>query len=159
MLSAFAEIMPYNDLVAVSFCPFNLVAVSFCPFIRGGTTDIEGCLWWLTDHFDGYKKPYAFEEVGEPAERLRFPGSGQVINGTPEKQAAYYQTLLAFAQGHDVRFVISFLHRDYDALWEKINGSSFEAFMAWRDCGLLDQDGKPHPAYTVWKRFLDIPLA
>ena len=149
MLSAFAEIMPYNDLVAVSFYPF----------IRGGTTDIEGCLRWLTDHFDGYKKPYAFVEVGEPAERLRFPGSGQVIDGTPQKQAAFYQTLLAFAQGHDVRFVISFLHRDYDALWEKIKGSSSEAFMAWRDCGLLDQDGKPRPAYTVWKRFLDMPLA
>ena len=135
MLSAFAESMPYNDLVTVSSDPF----------IRGGTTDIEGCLWWLTDDFDGYKKPYAFVEVGEPAERLRFPGSGQVIDGTPEKRAAFCQTFLAFAQGHNLRFVISFLHRDYDTLWEKIKGSSSEAFMAWRDCGLLDQDGKPAP--------------
>jgi len=57
MLKAFSEIMPYSDFVAVSFYPF----------IRGGTTDIDGCLRWLTDHFDGYKKPYAFVEVGEPA--------------------------------------------------------------------------------------------
>ena len=81
MLDAFAEIMPYNDLVAVSFYPF----------IRGGTTDIDGCLKWLTDHFDGHKKQYAFVEVGEPAERLRFPGSGQVIDGSPQKQAAFFQ--------------------------------------------------------------------
>ena len=149
MFTAFSEIMPYSDFVAVSFYPF----------IRGGTTDIDGCLRWLTDHFDGYKKPYAFVEVGEPAERLRLPSSGQIIDGTPQKQAAFYETLLAFSTNHDVRFVISFLHRDYDALWEKIKGSSPEAFMAWRDCGLLDQDGKARPAYTVWKRYFDVRLA
>jgi len=88
MLTAFQEIMPYNDLVAVSFYPF----------IRGGTTDIDGCLRWLTEHFDVSKKPYVFVEVGEPAERLRLPSSGQIIDGTPQKQAAFYATLLAFAQ-------------------------------------------------------------
>ena len=98
-------------------------------------------------------------EVGEPAERLKLPSSGQIIDGTPQKQAAFYETLLAFARDHEVRFVISFLHRDYDALWEKIKGSSPEAFMAWRDCGLLDQDGKARPAYTVWKRYFDVRLA
>ena len=149
MLTAFREVMPFNDLVAVSFYPF----------IRGGTTDIDGCLRWLTEHFDRYKKPYAFVEVGEPAERLRIPSSGQVIDGTPQKQAAFYETLLAFARDHEVRFVISFLHRDYDALWEKIKGSSPEAFMVWRDCGMLDEDGKPRPAYRVWKRSFDARLA
>jgi len=149
MLTAFQEIMPYNDLVAVSFYPF----------IRGGTADIDGCLRWLTEHFDVSKKPYAFVEVGEPAERLRLPSSGQSIDGTPQKRAAFYATLLAFAQEHNTRFVISFLHRDYDALWEKIERSSPEAFMVWRDCGLLDQDGKARPAYTVWKRYFEVRLA
>jgi len=27
-------------------------------------------------------------------------------------------------------------------LWEKIKGSAPEAFMAWRDCGLIDEDGR-----------------
>jgi len=146
MFTAFGEIMPFNDQVAVSFYPF----------IRGGTTDIDGCLRWLTEHFGGYKKPYAFVEVGEPAERLRLPSSGQIIDGTPQHQAAFYETLLAFARDHEVRFVISFLHRDYDSLWEKIKRSSPEAFMVWRDCGLLDQDGKARPAYTVWKRYFEV---
>jgi arabinogalactan endo-1,4-beta-galactosidase len=149
MLAAFQEIMPYNDLVAVSFYPF----------IRGGTTDIDGCFTWLTDHFDQYKKPYAVAETGEPAKRLQFPKSKQVIDGTPEKQQAYYKALLAFAQKHKARFVISFIHRDYDALWDKIKGTAPEAFMAWRDCGLLDGDGKPRPAYRLWKKWFTLPLA
>ena len=44
------------------------------------------------------------------------PPAARVIDGTPQKQAAFYATLLAFAQEHNIRFVISFLHRDYDAL-------------------------------------------
>ena len=149
MLAAFRQILPENDLVAVSFYPF----------IRGGTTDIGGCFRWLTDSFGRDKKPYAFVETGEAGGRLRLPKSGQVIDGTPEKQEAYYKALLAFAQGHECRFVISFLHRDYDALWEKIKGTAPEAFMAWRSCGLLDAGGKPRPAYRVWKEYFAMPLS
>src|SRR5262249_41834914 len=90
MLAAYREIMPYNDLVAVSFYPF----------IRGGTTDIDGCFRWLNENFDRYKKPYAVVETGEAAQRLVMK-SGQVIDGTPAKQEAYFKTLLAFAQMHD----------------------------------------------------------
>jgi hypothetical protein len=36
------EIMPCNDIVTVSLYPI----------IRGLTTDIHGCLRWLTEHFD-----------------------------------------------------------------------------------------------------------
>src|SRR5262249_8869735 len=88
MLAAFREIMPANDLVAGSFYPF----------IAGGTTDIAGALDWLTGHFDEYQKPYAFVETGEAADRLVFPKSRQVVEGTPAKQRAYYEKLLATAQ-------------------------------------------------------------
>jgi hypothetical protein len=149
MLAAFRQIMPANDLVAVSFYPF----------IRGGTADIDGCFRWLTDNFDTFGKPYAFAETGEAAGRLTLPKSGQVIDGTPEKQEAYYQALLAFAQRKQARFVISFIHRDYDALWEKIKATAPEEFMAWRSCGLLDGGGKPRPGYRVWKHYFDVPLS
>lgn len=149
MLASFQAIMPYNDLVAVSFYPF----------IRGGTTDIDRCFRWLTDSFDRFNKPYAIAETGEAAQRLRFPKTGQVIDGTAQKQEAYYQALLAFAHNHKTRFVISFLHRDYDQLWEKIKVTAPEAFMAWRDCGLVDENGKARPAYQVWKQCFDLPLS
>jgi hypothetical protein len=148
MLAAFDQIMPYNDVVAISFYPF----------IRGGTTDYAGCLAWVTEHFGKYKKPYAVVETGEAAERLRLPTSGQIIEGTPQKQESYYKALFEFARRNKARFVISFLHRDYDALWEKIKAGAPEAFMAWRDCGLLDETGKPRPAYRVWREHFEMPL-
>jgi hypothetical protein len=149
MLAAYQEIMPHNDIVGVSFYPF----------IAGGTTDIAGALAWLTGSFDSFGKPYAFVETGEAAQKLTFPSSGAVIAGTPAKQAAYYKALLAFAQSRRAEFVISFLYRDYDALWDKIRATSPEAFMAWRDCGLLDEAGTPRPAYEVWKQSYTMPLA
>jgi len=118
-----------------------------------------GCLAWLDEHLGDSGKPYAIVETGEAAERLRFPDSGQVIEGSPEKQAAYYEALLAFAGAHETRFVISYLHRDYDALWEEIKGRSPEAFLAWRDCGLLDEQGRPRPAFRVWEHHRGRPLA
>ena len=113
----------------------------------------------MTDHFDRYEKPYAVAETGEAADRLTFPSTGQVVDGTPEKQTAYYRELLATARTRQFEFVISFLHRDYDAMWEKIKSGVPEFFMAWRDCGLVDEAGKPRPAYQVWKRYFDMPLA
>lgn len=65
---------------------------------------------------------------------------------------------MGLAQQRDFAFVISFIHQDYDALWEKIKDHSPELFMAWRDCGLLDEQGEARPAYGVWKDFFDLPL-
>ena len=147
MLAAFAEIMPHNDLVAVSFYPF----------IRGGTTDYAGCLQSLADAFAQYNKPFAFVETGEAAERFQFPTSKQVIDGTPEKQEAYFKALLPFAGTHRTEFIICFVHRDYDLLWDKMKAGAPEAFAAWRDCGLIDEAGNPRPAFKVWKAWFDLP--
>ncbi|HZL88721.1 MAG TPA: hypothetical protein VFB96_10140 [Pirellulaceae bacterium] len=81
-----------------------------------------------------------------------------VLEGTPQKQAAYYRKLLDLAQEREFAFVVNFVHQDYDLLWEKIKGTAPELFMAWRDCGLLDESGKPRPAYQVWKEYYSVPL-
>jgi hypothetical protein len=148
MLTAFREIMPENDPVAVSFYPF----------MRGGTTDIIGCLSWLDHHLDRYSKPYAFVETGEAAERNEFPKCRQIVEGKKEKQRAFYECLLRFASQHDSRFVICFLHRGFDALWEKIKQSTPEAFLAWQDCGLRDEADQPRPALAVWERYRNLPM-
>lgn len=147
MLERFKELMPHNDLVAVSYYPF---------FVGG--VGALGALDWLVKEFDPFKKPYAFVETNEAAERLPLPKAGVVIEGTAEKQRVYYERLLAMAQERRFAFVVSFIHRDYDALWEKIKGVSPELFMAWRDCGLVDEAGKPRPAYHVWRRYFEAPL-
>ena len=88
---------------------------------------------------------------------LPLPRAKVVIEGTPEKRAAYYHRLLALALERDFALVISFIYQDYDALWKKIEKISPELFMAWRDCGLLDENGGPRPAYVVWKDYFRLP--
>ena len=80
------------------------------------------------------------------------------IEGTTEKQLAYYRRLLELAQESRCEFVVSFIHQVYDRLWEKIQAFSPELFMAWRDCGLLDELGQPRPALAVWKEAFARPL-
>src|SRR4026207_525510 len=108
----------------------------------------------MTGNFDSYQKPYAMVETNDAAERLPLPQAKVVIEGSPAKQLAYYQRLLELARKRKFAFVISFIHQDYDALWEKIKGHSPELFMAWRDCGLLDQEGRPRPAPPLRKHDL-----
>jgi hypothetical protein len=145
MLEEWKKLMPYNDLVAVSYYPF---------FVED--TNRLTALDWMTEQFDSFTKPYAIVETNDAAERLPLPSYKVVIEGTPEKQTAYYRRLLGLAQERRFVFVISFIHQDYDALWEKIKAFSPELFMAWRDCGLLDEDGKPRPIYWLWKSYFDL---
>ncbi len=145
MLAAWKELMPCNDLVAVSYYPF----------LAGEPA--EKAFAWLTEKFDPFEKPYAMVETNEAGDRLAFPQSKYVIQGTPKKQAAYVRTLLDLAERRRFEFVVLFIHRDYDALWDKIKATAPELFMAWRDCGLLDEQGNARPAYAVWREYFERP--
>jgi uncharacterized protein (TIGR03067 family) len=147
MLEDWKKLMPHNDLVAVSYYPFMVV-----------DQDRLSALDWMTAQFDEFQKPYAIVETNDAAEQLPLPSAKVVIEGTPEKQAAYYHRLLALAQEREFEFVISFVHQDYDALWDKIKFFSRELFIAWKDCGFLDEKGNFRPAYQVWKDYLELPL-
>ncbi len=147
MLSEFRKLMPLNDLVAVSYYPFLVEREKALP-----------ALDWMLEQFDEFKKPCAVVETNDAAERLPLPGLGVTIEGSPERQLAYYERLLRLAHERRFVFVISFIHRDYDALWEKIQGTAPELFKAWRDCGLLDEKGAPRPAYALWRRHFERPL-
>lgn len=147
MLEDWKKLMPFNDLVAVSYYPF------FVP-----DKDRVAALEWLIEEFGAFNKPYAVVATGDAAERLPLPSLEVVIEGSPDKQEAYYRALLGLAQRHDFMFVVSFVHQDYDALWTRIKGSAPEVFVAWKDCGLLDEKGNPRPAHRVWKDYFDLPL-
>jgi hypothetical protein len=146
MLAAWEELMPFNDFVAVSYYPF----------LAGEPAD--KALVWMTDKFDRFGKPYAMVETNDAGDRLVFPQSKIVIDGTPEKQAAYVRTLLRLAEQRRFVFVVLFIHRDYDALWDRIKATSPELFMAWRDCGLVDEQGNARPAYAVWREYFERPF-
>ena len=146
MLKVCQELMPFNDLVAISFYPFFITEMP------------DAAFKWFLESFDSFGKPYTMVETNEAAERLQFPQSKFVVNGTPEKQAAYLRTLLAMADERRFRFVVLFIHQDYDALWETIKANAPELFMAWRDCGLIDERGKSRPAYDVWREYFNRPF-
>lgn len=144
-------LMPYNDLVGISFYPFfgNL------------SEQVDTAFGWLASEFDGYGKPYAVAETGEAAKKLTVSLDGKPwqIDGSPERQVAYYQKLFAFAQGRDTDFIISFLCKDYDLLWKKISAGSPPVFQGWQNTGFIDAEGALRPAYQVWKKFYSMPLS
>lgn len=130
-----------NDFVAVSYYPF-LSAERLRP--------IE----WLLERADGRTKPIAFVETGDAAEVLPMPKAKVTIQGSPEKQRDYFEYLLPLAERRRFSFVVSFIHQDYDELWEMIKKDAPELFMAWRDCGLIDEKGRERPALKVWDQWL-----
>jgi uncharacterized protein (TIGR03067 family) len=140
MLEAFEALMEWNDLVAVSYYPFFVDA-----------SKRLSALDWMCERFDRFKKPYAVVETNDAAEKLVFPKAGHVIDGSPEKQLRFHERLFTLAQERKFVFVIDFIHQDYDRLWEKIAAGAPELFMAWRDCGLLDESGRPRPVLELWK--------
>jgi hypothetical protein len=150
MLDAWRELMPFNDLVAVSYYPFFI----------GGPQRLEA-LDWLTQQFDPLDKPYAFVETGEAAETTSFEflGRNLTLPGSPQVQREYYDRLLSVAQERRFEFIVTFLHRDYDALWARIREHSPGLFGAWRDCGLVDESGRPRPAYHLWTAWFERPVS
>ncbi|MGE5608568.1 MAG: hypothetical protein ACM359_04900 [Bacillota bacterium] len=149
MLAAFKGLMEHNDLVAISFYPF----------MGGLSGQVDKSLAWLAEQFGPYNKPYAVAEMGQLAEKLTLPSLKWTIDGSPAMQADFHEKMLAFAASHKTAFVISFLYRDYDALWEKIKATAPEAFMVWRDCGLVDEKGAERPACKVWANYFHSPYA
>jgi hypothetical protein len=146
MLKGCQELMAFNDVVAISFYPFFI----------GETPD--AAFQWLTDNFDSFGKPYAMVETNDTAERLEMPKAKVTLRGTPEKQAAYTRTLLGLADRKRFQFVVLFIHQDYDRLWDTIKATAPELFMAWRDCGLLDDRGQARPSYAAWREYFVRPL-
>ena len=148
MLDEIKKLMSHNDLVAVSFYPFMAMLGS----------RMDDCLSWLSKEFDEFKKPYVFSETGQPAEPVVLELLGFTIPASPESQYRVLEKLLSFAGRHRLEFLIWYLPRDYDGLWEKIRADAPEFFGVWRDCGLLDGQGKERPAYGLWQTWFKLPL-
>ncbi len=144
VLADWLELTPCNDLVAISAYPF----------LGGRTARIAEDLAWLDRTFGPYGKPFAVAEMGENAEPLRLEGFGVTLPGTPDTQKAVLEAFLEFLGAHESEFVIWFVPRDYDLLWEKIATSAPEWAKAWKDCGLVSEDGLERPALALWREWM-----
>ena len=108
---------------------------------------------WLRE-FAG-DKPIVITETGYPAEPTENPIWPQ-MPGSPEKQMKYLETLFEVATRDRYGFVIVFLHRDYDQMWEGLKSTRPAWHVAWRDIGLFDGNGEPRPAWKLWKQFFSL---
>jgi len=133
----------------------DLVGISFYPFMKtlGNPERPVEAFDWIRKFVGG--RPIAITETGFPAEPTRLEDFNVTLPGSPQGQARYIETLLSTACRQRYHFVIAFLYRDYDALWEKIKaGMSGDWASAWRDCGLVDGTGTKRRAHEVWRRYL-----
>lgn len=133
----------------------DVAGISYYPFMAGQSENPVEFFDWIRDFTD---KPLAITETGFPAEDIVLKTYNVEIPGTPEKQRTYFETLLERADQDNYLFVIAFLYRDYDQMWEKIKDAAPEAFIVWKDCGLLDESGAERPAYDVWKRHFSMEI-
>lgn len=135
----------------------DIAGISYYPFMAGQSERPIETLEWIRNFTD---KPLAITETGFPAQDIILKSYGITISGSPEKQKVYFETLLDAANKDKYLFVIAFLYRDYDALFDKISaelekrGLTFDIFLVWRDCGMVDEKGKERPALAVWRNQL-----
>ena len=73
--------------------------------------------------------------------------------------AEYVKLLMENADDPDARFVVWFVPREYDPLWDKLSsGWADELLKMWKDTGLVDGSGKPRKALGVWDAWLAVPV-
>ena len=89
-----------------------------------------------------------------------------LIRGEEAWQAAYLDLLFSEVRKLDARFVIQWTSRDLDRLFERLRGTGSAMDpevepmnMLATDSGLVDESGRKRPAFDVWKRWLQLPLA
>jgi hypothetical protein len=146
-MQALEEIMPYSDYFALSLYPYMSVYTT-----ERLPDDLFQRLHELSE------KPMAIAETGYPGDSfsLTLPDGVYTFESDPEKQAEYMSLLLNSAQTYDVRFVVNFVLRDYDAVWEAMGRD--ETLAIWRDTGIYDEDGILRPAGDIWMDWLSRPM-
>jgi hypothetical protein len=144
-MQAFRDLIDYTDIFALSVYPyFSVYTTQTLP------TDIFDQLAALTD------KPLAISETGYPAQTFTLTTPPVTFTTDESKQNRYITLLLEEANEYNFKFIINFVLRDYDRIWELMGKSDFVA--VWRDTGLYDEDGKPRQALQTWKDALALPV-
>lgn len=143
-LQVLNDITPYTDYFAVSLYPFlSKLLTDSLP------DNLFDTIFSLSN------KPICITETGYPAQTFSINNGSVVFNGTPQKQKDYFDKLFSAANNYKVVFIINFVVRDYDKLWQAI-GSPDDINKVWRDTGIYDETGKVRTVYESWKNMLSI---
>lgn len=109
-LSALADVAGYTDIIALSLYPY---------MTRYITHEIPRSIYdELAVLID---KPLAVSETGYPAQPFTVDAGDPIqFSGTPELQDSWITLTLDAAAQYKFAFVVNFVLRDYDTLWEQI---------------------------------------
>jgi hypothetical protein len=142
------QLLEYSDLYALSFYPYMSK-------FMGNPYPSES----FDQLFAISSKPVAFAETGYPAETFTMNVNNVPVTFESDaaKQKKYTEDVLNACNKRNALFVINFVIRDYDQLWEEM-GEPDDIGIAWRDTGLIDGQGQEREALSVWRGFLDRPL-
>lgn len=145
-VTAFNQIMNYSDYLALSSHVFltSLLADSIPDHI-------------FDEMFTLSSKPLCISETSYPAESFSVYGGTITINGSQEKQKLFFSKLFDKAQKYNCRFIINFVIRDYDQLWQEI-GSPDDVYKLWKDTGIYDGDGNARIIKNLWLEKLKLTL-
>jgi hypothetical protein len=145
-ITGFQQVIGMSDFMGISFYPYQTkYTTNTLP------ADMFEKLFQLTD------KPKAFTETGYPAQKFSIFNNLVTFEGTEAKQNAYMERLFREANSANIEFIINFVLRDYDQLWQSI-GAKDDVSIAWRDTGLIDENGLERAAYQTWKKYFNLPI-
>jgi len=144
---AISSLVPFTDYVAVSTYPHQVKA------------DPENLPrdWFSEMHRLAPDKKFAVAETGFIAEDLVLSKYKVKISGNARWQEQYVQFLLEQANDLDAEFVIWFVPKDYDLVWQKFEKEGRdEFFKLWRDTGLIDGVGVERKSLDRWDAWLSL---
>lgn len=140
------QIIEQSDLLALSSYPFMIY-----PYDESSMDDVFETIEALAG-----EKSIAFTETGNNSTVLSI-GDKVELAGSDELQQVYLSKLLKFMKKENKEFVIWYLVRDYDRLWEShYEGMVDDVFRAWLHSGLIDSEGNPKDALEQWREEFQI---
>lgn len=141
------ELMPYNDLMALSAYPYGWA------YPGGALKPVPETFF---DAALAFGKPIAIAETGEPSQD--FQAFGQSYRFTDADQAQYIDLLLRKAKEHAFVFVVNWAPIDFDRLQAKLpDPAARELASLWAYTGLMRSDGAPKAALSLWDKTLTLP--
>ena len=146
-MAALSDIIGYTDYFGLSLHPQGSVfMLNRNPATVPSVADFKTLFSLST-------KPIAVCETSYPAQPFTAYGGLVTTFGTPELQSRFFQNLFAAADQVDTKFIINFIIRDYDALWQDL-GSPDDLNIFWRDTGFYDENGAARPVLAIWREIL-----
>ena len=136
------DLMKYSDILGISSYQYGPLhhAMPVNYFEMAGT----------------FGKPVAVAESGAISQTLHYGGAA--LTATPADQENFMRVILAAAQRGKYVFVIGWTGMDFDRLINKLPASVRELAGVWAHTGLVDAQGTPKPALSIWDACFKMPL-